>query len=205
MPIDAFYMDKYPVTTANYAAYLHATGYKPAPGHEYRWLLNWKGALEPPAAIADLPVTYVSMQEARDYCSWANGGSRLPNEWEWQYAAQGTDGRTYPWGSDKDQSKYPTLHGGNDFLGSEPVDKYSPAGDSPFGVGGLVGNVWQYTTEVQDAHTRGVILRGGSNYRPAGSLWYFPQALLYYHIWTYNPRFSSLKVLPASPRAQHPQ
>ena len=35
----------------------------------------------------------------------------------------------------------------------------------------------QYTDETQDAHTRGVILRGGSNYRPSGSMWYFPQAV----------------------------
>ena len=40
----------------------------------------------------------------------------------------------------------------------------------------MVGNVWQYTDEFQDAHTRAVMLRGGSNYLPSGSKWYFPQA-----------------------------
>jgi len=49
-------------------------------------------------------------------------------------------------------------------------------GDSPFGVSDLVGNVWQYTDEFQDDHNRYVILRGGSNYYPNGSTWYFPQA-----------------------------
>lgn len=61
-------------------------------------------------------------------------------------------------------------------MGSEPVTAHAPQGDSPFGVSDLVGNVWQYTDEFQDEHTRYVILRGGSNYRPQGSNWYFPQA-----------------------------
>ena len=41
----------------------------------------------------------------------------------------------------------------------------------------MVGNVWQYTDEVRDEHTRAVILRGGSNYRPSGSSWYFPNQI----------------------------
>jgi gamma-glutamyl hercynylcysteine S-oxide synthase len=40
----------------------------------------------------------------------------------------------------------------------------------------MVGNVWQWTEEFVDEHTRGGILRGGSYYRPQGSIWYFPQA-----------------------------
>mgnify|MGYP002840441756 CR=1 FL=1 len=59
---------------------------------------------------------------------------------------------------------------------SEPSESFAhEGGASPFGVKDLVGNAWQYTDEFQDAHTRGVILRGGSNYRPDGSHWYFPQ------------------------------
>jgi formylglycine-generating enzyme required for sulfatase activity len=51
-----------------------------------------------------------------------------------------------------------------------------PKGASPFGVRDLVGNVWQMTEEVVDDHTRNLILKGGSHYRPEGSHWYFPQA-----------------------------
>jgi formylglycine-generating enzyme required for sulfatase activity len=40
----------------------------------------------------------------------------------------------------------------------------------------LVGNVWQWTNEFQDEHTRAAILRGGSAYQPQGSFWYFPQS-----------------------------
>jgi len=172
LEVGPFYMDKYPVTNAKYAAYLKATGYKPL--DSYNWLKNWNGTRSPPAAIADMPVTYVGLAEARAYCSWAGG--RLPHSYEWQYAAQGTDSRAYPWGKDNDQSRYPKQHSGTVFMGSESVTAHEPAGNSPFGVADLVGNVWQYTDEFQDEHTRAVILMGGSNYRPVGSNWYFPQA-----------------------------
>jgi len=49
-------------------------------------------------------------------------------------------------------------------------------GASLFGVIDLVGNVWQWTDEYTDQHTRATVLRGGSYYRPLGSIWYFPQA-----------------------------
>lgn len=174
MHLNAFYIDKYPVTTTNYSKYLSATGYQPI--SSYNWLRNWEGKSTPPASIADVPVTYVSLNEARKYCAWAHGGSRLPQTYEWQYAAQGHDGRTYTWGSDMNETNFPRQQNGTNYLGPEPVTAHSPAGDSPFGVSDLIGNVWQYTSEFQDEHTRSVILKGGSNYRPFGSAWYFRQA-----------------------------
>jgi gamma-glutamyl hercynylcysteine S-oxide synthase len=51
-----------------------------------------------------------------------------------------------------------------------------PMGASVFGVMDLIGNVWQWTDEYVDEHTRAAILRGGSYYQPQGSVWYFPQA-----------------------------
>jgi formylglycine-generating enzyme required for sulfatase activity len=190
LSVGPFYMDKYPVTTTNYSAYLAATGFTPL--DTYRWLKNWgtvateaDGAGEtgvpsgpprvPPAGIADMPVTYVSLEEARAYCAWK--GARLPHEHEWQYAAQGNDNRAYPWGDDKNQDKYPKVQNGNVFQGPESVFAHDPKGASPFGVVDMVGNVYQYTDEFQDDHTRSVIVRGGANYYPQGSMWYFPESL----------------------------
>ena len=173
LAVGPFYIDQYPVTTTNYSTYLKATKY--APTDAYNFLKNWNGSgTTPPDAIKDMPVTYVGLDEARAFCKWR--GARLPTEIEWQYSAQGTDGRTYPWGSTKDQSKFPKSTTGTVFNGPESVFAHSQ-GASPFGVMDLVGNVWQYTDEFQDDHTRGVIVRGGSNYRPSGSMWYFPEAL----------------------------
>merc|ERR1712137_1278220 len=129
-------MDKFPVTTTNYSKYLKATGYRPR--DSFNWLKNWNGAEEPPAALADAPVTYVGLEEARAYCSWAHGGSRLPHSWEWQYAAQGNTNRVYPWGNEDDQSRRPAMNHGTTCLGPEPVHRHSPAGDSLFGVADLV-------------------------------------------------------------------
>ena len=67
---------------------------------------------------------------------------------------------------------------GRDLTGPDPVDAH-PKGASPFGVEDLVGNVWQWTDEFTDEHTRAGIVRGGSYYQPQGSIWYFPQA---YHL-----------------------
>ena len=60
-------------------------------------------------------------------------------------------------------------------LPSSDVDAH-PKGASPFGVMDMVGNVWQWTDEYVDEHTRAAIVRGGSHYQPRGSIWYFPQA-----------------------------
>ena len=98
--------------------------------------------LVPRVGDGDKPVTYVSLDEARAYCKHA--GKRLPHVWEWQLAAQGTDGRLYPWGSDDEPANYPTSHNGNTVPGPDHVSAH-PGGASPFGAEDMVGNVWQYT------------------------------------------------------------
>ena len=142
-----------------------------APRETHNWLTNWNGSATAPASLADVPVTYVGLAEAQAYCAWANGGSRLPHSYEWQYAAQGLDGRLYPWGGAKDQACYPAPHTGHTLPGAPKIGTFPASCDSPFGVKDLVGNVWQYTDEFQDTHTRTAVLRGGSNYKPHGSTW----------------------------------
>jgi formylglycine-generating enzyme required for sulfatase activity len=168
--IGAFHIDRYPVTNAQYQAFLDASHYRPRDDHNF--VRHWeRGA--PPRGWENKPVTWVSIEDARAYAQWA--GKRLPHEWEWQYAAQGSDGRRYPWGNDWSAGAVPAASTAREAPPPDDVDGH-PAGASPFGVMDLVGNVWQWTDEYVDAHTRSAILRGGNNYQPQTSHWYFPQA-----------------------------
>jgi iron(II)-dependent oxidoreductase len=170
MHVTSFYIDKYPVTNAEFKKFLDSTHYHPK--DDLNFLRDWKDGSYP-AGWENKPVTWVSQEDARAYASWA--GKRLPHEWEWQYAAQGTDGRLYPWGNEWDGGAVPGPDKSRTMRGPDPVDAH-PKGASPFGVMDMVGNVWQWTEEFVDEHTRGGILRGGSYYQPQGSIWYFPQA-----------------------------
>ena len=170
MQVKSFYIDKYPVTNAQFKRFLESSHYHPE--DDLNFLRDWKGG-NYPQGWDNKPVTWVSQEDARAYANWA--GKRLPHEWEWQYAAQGADGRLYPWGNEWDDSAVPVPDKSRSMRGPDAVDGH-PKGASPFGVMDLVGNVWQWTEEFTDEHTRGGILRGGSYYQPQGSIWYFPQA-----------------------------
>jgi formylglycine-generating enzyme required for sulfatase activity len=170
MHISSFYIDKYPATNADFKKFVDATHYHPK--DDLNFLRDWKDGTYP-KGWENRPVTWVSQEDARAYASWA--GKRLPHEWEWQYAAQGTDGRLYPWGNEWDDNAVPAPEKSRRMRGPDPVDAHAK-GASPFGVMDMVGNVWQWTEEFVDEHTRAGILRGGSYYRPQGSIWYFPQA-----------------------------
>jgi gamma-glutamyl hercynylcysteine S-oxide synthase len=170
MPVNTFYIDKYPVTNAQFKKFLDAAHY--APKDATNFLKDWKDG-QIPAGWENRPVTWVSTEDARAYAAWA--GKRLPHEWEWQLAAQGTDGRAYPWGNQWIPENAPRPDTGRTMRGPDAVDAH-PGGASPYGVMDLVGNVWQWTDEFEDEHTRAAIVRGGSYYYPQGSIWYFPQA-----------------------------
>ena len=83
--LDSYSIDRYEVTNALYKRFMEATA-RAAPRHWSRSDLN--GAAQ--------PVVGVSWHDADAYCRWA--GKRLPTEAEWEKAARGDDGRTYPWG-----------------------------------------------------------------------------------------------------------
>ncbi len=168
--VNSFWIDKFPVTNAEYKKFLDVTHYHPQ--DDLNFLRDWKNGSYP-AGWDNKPVTWVSLEDAQAYAAWA--GKRLPHEWEWQYAAQGTDERLYPWGNAWDPSAVPSPDKSRTMRGPDAVDAH-PKGASPFGVMDLVGNVWQWTEQFTEEHTRGGILRGGSYYAPQGSIWYFPQA-----------------------------
>jgi len=170
MHVDRFFIDRTPVTNRAYLRFIEATHYRPRDATNY--LEDWTNGTYP-AGWGEKPVTWVALEDARAYAAWA--GKRLPHEWEWQLAAQGDDGRAYPWGAAWNAADVPLPQTGRRVRPPDDVTAH-PGGASPFGVLDLVGNVWQWTDEADDDHTRAAILRGGSAYQPQGSLWYFPQA-----------------------------
>jgi len=118
MRLPAFYMDATEVSNAQYARFVEATGHAAPPSDEFR-------------SAPSLPVTHVTLADARAYCAWA--GKRLPTEQEWEKAGRGTDGRIYPWGNQ------PMPNPGT----LVPVDDY-PERQSPYRILGLAGNVFEW-------------------------------------------------------------
>jgi len=169
MQIASFWIDKYPVTNAQFKRFIDNSHYHPA--DDANFLREWKNG-QFPAGWGNKPVTWVSLEDARAYTAWA--GKRLPHEWEWQYAAQSADGRAFPWGNTWDANAVPAPDKSRTMRGPDAVDAH-PQGASPFGVMDMVGNVWQWTDEFTDDHTRAAIVRGGEYYQPQGSMWYFPE------------------------------
>lgn len=160
--VKKFFIDKYPVTNKQYYDFVQASKYQPKDTVNYlkHWVNNkYKNGQE------NYPVVFVSLTDAKAYAAWAE--KRLPTEIEWQYAAQGKDGREWPWGKDFDSTKC------NNALGEPtPVDAF-PKGKSPFGVVDLVGNVWQLTKDTYDSGASYfAMIRGGSYYKPTSSWWY---------------------------------
>jgi iron(II)-dependent oxidoreductase len=160
--VELFFIDVCPVTNEQFKAFLTATNYKPTDSTNF--LRHWIAG-KPPTGLDRHPVANVSLDDARAYARWR--GKRLPTEVEWQYAAQGGDGRMYPWGNQFDSTRC------NNNLGrTTPVDQF-PSGKSPFGVMDLVGNVWQLTNDVYDNGSNYFgMIRGGSYYNPKASVWY---------------------------------
>jgi formylglycine-generating enzyme required for sulfatase activity len=159
----SYAIDLSPVTNAEYARFLVQTGYTPRDKENF--LKDWRNGEVPPG-LEDHPVVYVDLEDARAYARWA--GKRLPTEDEWQYAAQGADGHTYPWGNPWEAGRCNDGSGG----GTTAVTMF-PEGRSPFGCYDMCGNVWQWTeSERSDGRTRFCILKGGSWYKVRGSDWY---------------------------------
>jgi formylglycine-generating enzyme required for sulfatase activity len=165
----AYYIDRTPVSNAQFKQFLDATHYHPADDHNF--LRDWSNGVFP-RGWDSKPVTWVSFEDARAYAAWA--GKRLPHEWEWQYAAQSADGRVYPWGNEWNSANVPAADRGHTRAPLANGDAHLE-GASPFGALDMIGNVSQWTDEFRDAHTRAAIVRGGAAYQPLGSVWYFPQ------------------------------
>lgn len=176
--LDAFYIARHPITSAQYRRFVDATGHR-APDH-------WKDKDYDPAARADHPVVDVSWHDAVAYCRWLSEQTgkpySLPSEAEWEKAARGTDGRIYPWG---DREPTPNLCNfeGSSIKTTTPVGRYSPQGDSPYGCADMAGNVWEWTRSLYRAYPYDLrdgreamgsdgdrVLRGGAFFNVVGNV-----------------------------------
>jgi len=123
--LPAFYIDKTEVSNKYYKEFCDATG-RPLPDGF-------------PSGKPDLPVTNITMIEAQAFAEYAH--KRLPTAKEWEKAARGSNGFTFPWGDTADASKANV-----DSHELRPVSDF-PQGASPFGVLNMVGNAWEFVDE----------------------------------------------------------
>jgi len=154
--LKAYYIDKYEVSNAQFAAFIEAKGYfRPELWSREGWLWRqsgrtmWMEAIRtggPGTALAG-----VSWYEADAYCRWAE--KRLPTEAEWEKAARGDQPRVYPWGASWGP-EYAHADSSGPSLGPVTVGSY-PQGVSPYGIHDMAGNVLEWTADWYDPHYYG--------------------------------------------------
>ena len=138
--LSGYYMDKTEVTQAEYKKCVDA-GECDTPS------CDWD-----PTGTPNRPVVCVTWSQAGEYCVWA--GKRLPTEAEWEKAARGTDGRKYPWGNETATCDYAVMYDGSWGCGTGStwdVCGKSPAGDSPYGLCDMAGNVYEWVSDWYDS------------------------------------------------------
>lgn len=153
--LEAFYIDKYEVTNAQYKKFVDATGHR-VPSTDFDWgkEYSWENGTYPPGK-ANYPVVLVSWEDANVYAKWA--GKRLPTEAEWEKAVRGTDRRIFPWGDIVDSNAANVNLAGTDVTVGMLVGKIVSVGSyendkSPYGVYGMGGNVTEWVNDWYDRH-----------------------------------------------------
>lgn len=181
IPVERYWIAKYPVTNAQYRLFIEAGGYETerwwtATGWQERQKKGWTAPRywrDRDWNGAEQPVVGVSWYEAVAFCRWLSEATgediMLPTEAQWQYAAQGDDGRTYPWGKKWDCKRCNNRVSPCNSGGTTPVRAYEGKGDSPFGVVDMAGNVWEWCLTDYDTRTNDInsdatdrVQRGGS-------------------------------------------
>ena len=164
--VDAFYIDKYEVTNAQYKQFVDANPQWrkqriPRAYHNGSYLSDWN-VNDYPVGKGEHPVTYVSWYAAMAYAQWA--GKRLPTEAEWEKAARGgAVGQRYPWGNSIDSGKanYGTNIGGTTRVGNYPANNY--------GLYDMAGNVREWCLDAyqggfyKSSHRRNPLAGGTLN------------------------------------------
>jgi formylglycine-generating enzyme required for sulfatase activity len=164
--LDAFCIDKYEVTNAQYKKFVQATGHKKPEGMGYvngKWQNGFKPWSDPNFNGDDQPVVCVSWEDAKAYADWA--GKRLPTEAEWEKAARGgVKEKKYVWGDDWP----PPRSAGNfadisaprllsdfviiDYAYTAPVGSFKSNGRYGYGLYDMAGNVWEWCEDWYDSN-----------------------------------------------------
>jgi formylglycine-generating enzyme required for sulfatase activity len=172
-----YWISKTPVTQAIYQRFITANPKQDEPFVNADWAkpYNWDAKKRtPPADKANHPVVLVSWYDALAFCEWA--GLQLPTEEQWEKAARGTDGRSYPWGNNEPTDKLCNFN--SNVGGTTAVGRYSPQGNSPYGCLDMSGNIWEWCLNKYDNPADTAIdqsnawrvLRGGSWYSDADAV-----------------------------------
>ncbi|MCE5323020.1 formylglycine-generating enzyme family protein [bacterium] len=139
-----FYMDKYPVTNAEFYAYVIEAN--------AGWIYNIDNPV--PKDSESLPAVNVTYDMAESYAAWA--GKRLPTEQEWEKAARGKPAMLFPWGGVWESDRLSCSVFSQGSLSSVGLH---PMGSSPYGVMDMAGNVWEWTSTSMD---KAMVIKGGS-------------------------------------------
>ena len=152
--LPGYWIDKYEVTNMQFQKFVEATGYCAEGG----WSINDIQGCE------KYPAINITWKDASAYAEWA--GKRLPTEAEWEKAARGIDGRTYPWGNEWDPSR--AVIGGSDSVGNIAEVGTHPNDVSPAGCLDMAGNAPEWCLDhcSADSYTR--YIKGDSTLRLLG-------------------------------------
>lgn len=143
--LNVFWIDQYEITNEMYAICINKGICSPPSENSSRLREDYFVNDE----FSDFPVINVSWANASTYCNWA--GRRLPTEAEWEKAARGVDGRTYPWGERIDCQMANFLVGGSLCLGDTMRVRSFQIGISPYGAYDMAGNVSEWVHDWYDA------------------------------------------------------